>query len=250
MKGLFCIMEKFVLKENESTIKRIFEQALDTGLKFKSQEKVTQKHLTFEAGKKLIEEFPDTGKDIESLLDEFKEKILPYCINYGSQNFMGFPDAGNSVAALTGAILKEFLQQDLVNQSFCGPSATFVEIAVIRWLREIIGYPIDVINNVWDLGGIVTSGGTLSNAIAMLLARENKFPGSMEKGISDIDQCWLVVPKGIGHYSIKASMMWVGVGLKLIEVETDSYRYNLNALEEAIKKHSDNVMAGCTNAIE
>src|SRR6266567_2211190 len=236
-------MEKYITKKNQSIIKKIFERALDIGLKFKLQDKVTQRHLTFEEGKKLVEDFPYAAQDIKSLLDEFEEKILPYCINYSNQNFMGFPDAGNSVAALSGAILKEFLQQDLVNQSFCGPSATFVEIAVIKWLREIIGYHNDVINNVWDLGGIVTSGGTLSNAIAMLLARENKFPGSMEKGISDTDKCWLVVPKGIGHYSIKASMMWVGCGLKLIEVETDNYRYNLKSLEEAIKKNLDKILA-------
>ncbi len=130
-------MEKYITKKNQSIIKKIFERALDIGLKFKLQDKVTQRHLTFEEGKKLVEDFPYAAQDIKSLLDEFEEKILPYCINYSNQNFMGFPDAGNSVAALSGAILKEFLQQDLVNQSFCGPSATFVEIAVIKWLIEV-----------------------------------------------------------------------------------------------------------------
>ncbi|MEI6711836.1 MAG: hypothetical protein WCK88_06755 [bacterium] len=56
--------------------------------------------------------------------------------------------------------MKDFLQQNLINQSFCSPSATFVEIAVIRWLREYIGYqntPDEAIDNIFEVGGIVTS---------------------------------------------------------------------------------------------
>lgn len=236
-------MQKTVSKVNETAIKKLFYKALNIGLEYKLQDKVTQRHLSVKEGKKLIEEFPDKEQGVESLLKEFREKILPHCINSSSNKYMGFPDSGNSVAALTGAILKEFLQQDLMNQAYCGPSATFVEISIIKWLREIVGYRNYPINDVWDVGGIVTSGGTLSNAISMLLARENRFPGTMNNGMKSPDKCWLVVPKGIGHYSIKASTMWIGCGLHLIEVETDNYRYNLTALEKAVKKYSHKIMA-------
>ena len=40
---------------------------------------------------------PD-GKEVEELLCEFHEKILPYCTNFSSRNFMGFPDAGHKTS--------------------------------------------------------------------------------------------------------------------------------------------------------
>ena len=121
--------------------------------------------------------------------------MLPYCTNFSSPNFMGFPDAGNSVASLGGALLYNFLQQNLINQSFCGPSATFVEIAVIQWLREVVDYKNGDINDIWDVGGIITPGGTSSNTIGIMLARENRFPDAMSKGVDDLDRTWLIVPK-------------------------------------------------------
>jgi hypothetical protein len=63
---------------------------------------------------------------------------------------MGFPDAGNSVASLSGAVLYNFIQQNLINQLFCGPSATFVEIAVLQWLRETVGYSVGEVKDIWD----------------------------------------------------------------------------------------------------
>ncbi|MDP2670681.1 MAG: hypothetical protein Q8O99_07450 [bacterium] len=56
------------------------------------------------------------------------------------------------MAGIGGAILADFLQQNLINQSFCGPSATFLEINVIRWLREIVGYTNGEVNELTDTG--------------------------------------------------------------------------------------------------
>jgi len=155
---------------------------------------------------------------------------------------MGFPDAGNSVASISGAILSDFLQQNLINQSFCGPTATFVEIAVIQWLRDAVGYTNKKANNIWNVGGIITPGGTSSNTIAVMLARENKFPNAIEDGISNLNKCWMIVPKGIGHYSVKSGQMWTGCGNRLIEVETENVRYNPRELEKTLREHKGRIM--------
>ncbi len=77
---------------------------------------------------------------MEDIIEEIKEDILPYCTNFSSNNFMGFPDAGNSIAGISGALLTDFLQQNLINSSFCAPIGTYIEIALIQWLRRIVGY--------------------------------------------------------------------------------------------------------------
>ena len=229
-------------KKNSKEAREFFSHIVDIGIEFKLQEEIYKKHITLKEGKKLITPFPKTGKSLTNLLKEFQEDVLPYCTNFSSPNFMGFPDAGNSVAALGGSLLFNFLQQNLINQSFCAPSATFIEISVLQWLREIVGYKNYKVNNIWDIGGIITSGGTVSNSIGILLARENKFPDTMSKGMYDPDKCFLVVPKGIGHYSVKSGQMWAGCGNRLIEVGTTDYRYDLGDLKAKVIENKNKIM--------
>jgi len=229
-------------KNNKKEAKEFFDKIIDLGVDFKTQDIVTSKHLSEKLGKKLVKKFPERGKSLDKILEEFVADVLPYCTNFSSKKFMGFPDAGNSVASIGGAILYNFLQQNLINQSFCGPSATFVEIAVIQWLREVVGYKNKDVNDIWDVGGVITPGGTSSNAIGIMLARENRFPNAMEKGISDPNKGWVMVPKGIGHYSVKSAQMWVGCGNRLIEVETNNFRYDLDDLKRKLVENKGKVM--------
>src|SRR6266568_1269865 len=227
---------------NRKLAKRFFDEITEIGIDFKLGDRVTERHLTAEEGKALITALPLEGAPTQAVLDEFVDTILPYCTNFSSKNFMGFPDSGNSVAAIGGSMLCNFLQQNLINQSFCAPSATFVEIAVLQWLREVVGYNNQEVEDVWDVGGIITTGGTLSNTLGIMLARENRFPGAMENGVVDPDKCRLIVPKDIGHYSVKSAQMWLGCGSRLIEVETDNFKYNLKDLRDKLEENKDKVM--------
>lgn len=229
--------EKYKLEARES-----FFKAVNIGVDFKLKKNVKDKN-TEDLNVQKMFELPVDSLEINDLLNYFSDKILPYCSNFSSENFMGFPDAGNSVAGISGAILSDFLQQNLINSSFCAPIATYMEIAVIKWLREILGYKINKISNVWDVGGIITYGGTGSNTTAMLLARENFKKGTMQKGVENPENFKVIIPKGIGHYSIKSALMWIGCGDNVIEVETCNYKYDLEKLEETLLKYKGKVMS-------
>jgi len=229
--------------KNKQQAKAFFSKILDMGIDFKLKDNVRQKYLKNEGIKKILKDLPEEAVSVENILGEFQENILPYCTNFSSKKFLGFPDAGNSISAIGGSILCDFLQQNLINQSVCAPSATFVEIAVIQWLRETIGYKKTEIKNIWDVGGIITPGGTVSNSVGMMLARENKEPNTIEKGVTNPKLFKVIVPKDIGHYSVKSAQMWVGCGTNLLEVETEDFRYNLKKLKETLKKNKGNVMA-------
>ena len=185
---------------------------------------------------------PIEGVELDKLVEKFKEEILPYCSNFSTTNFMGFPDAGNSIAGLSGAIFTDLLQQNLINSSFCAPIATFMEIAVIKWLRELVGYNIKPIKNIYDVGGIITYGGTGSNATAMLLARENHRKNTMGNGVTNPSDYKVIIPKAIGHYSIKSSCMWLGCGDNIIEVPINNFKYDLEKLREVIKNNKGKIM--------
>lgn len=228
-------------EENRDYAQKCLHEVVDMGLTFKLQNNFREKHLSKEEIEKMFQ-MPLKATELEDVISLAKEQILPYCTNFGTKNFMGFPDAGNSIAGILGAVLSDFLQQNLINSSFCAPIATYMEIAVIQWLREIVGYQNKPVNNIWDVGGIITYGGTGSNSIAMLLARENHKQNTMQKGVSHPEEYKVIIPKGIGHYSIKSSLMWIGCGENVIEVPTINYRYDGKELKKALLENKGKVM--------
>jgi L-2,4-diaminobutyrate decarboxylase len=235
--------ETFLTSSNRDIARKSFIDAIDNGIDFKLQKDVRKGNFTDLKPELFIDALPEEGTPLQQVRQEFDERFLPYCYNFASPNFMGFPDAGNSIASITGALTADFLQQNLINQSFCSPSGTFAEISVIRWLREIVGYtnPAEV-HDIFDVGGVITGGGTTSNAIGILLARENHKPNTMKTGVNADDDFYLIVPKGIGHYSVKSAQMWVGCGNRLLEVETHNFRYDLDALKATLEKYKGRIM--------
>lgn len=234
-------MKEILNNKNKQYAEECLKQTLNMGLEFKLNNEFKSKKYMGQNFDEILK-MPYEGIELKELLKTFKQEILPYCSNFGNENFMGFPDSGNSIAGISGAILTDFLQQNLINSSFCAPIATYMEIAVIKWLREIMGYKIKKINNIWDVGGIITYGGTGSNATAMLLARENFKKDTMKKGVKSPSDYKIIIPKGIGHYSIRSSSMWLGCGDNIIEVETENFRYNLKELEKTLVKNKGKIM--------
>jgi len=234
-------MKEILNNSNKEYAYECLNEALEMGMDFKLNNDFKEKKYMKENLDELLK-VPTEGIELKKLLKKFGDEILPYCSNFSNETFMGFPDAGNSIAGMSGAILADFLQQNLINSSFCAPIATYMEIAVIKWFRELLGYEIKPINNIFDVGGIITYGGTGSNATAMLLARENFRNSTMKNGVQNPSDYKVIIPKGIGHYSIKCSSMWLGCGDNIIEVETNNFRYDLDALKKALDENKGKIM--------
>ena len=207
-----------------SNLAAAMHRAVDVGLGFKRRESIYGRRMSAEDIRSLlVTDLPAGPASAETLLNHVTSVVLPLCKNEANPRFLGFGDTGDDPASLVAGVLALLTQQNLINQSFDAPSATFVGIAVLRWLRDLLGYPIQVadeITTVWDVGGIITPGGTTSNAAAMMLARENRVPGTMRTGVQDPRRFTIVVPRGIGHYSVRSSLTWLGIGAQIIEVDT------------------------------
>lgn len=217
-------MNNILNNKNKDEVKEELKKVIDIGIDFKCQENFAQNKFAEEQIQELLKT-QIKGVELDKLLEKFKEEILPYCSNFSTINFIEFPDAGNSIAGLSGAIFTDLLQQNLINSSFCALIATFMEIVVIKWLRELVSYNIKSIKNIYDVGGIITYGGTGSNATAMLLARENHRKNTMSKGVTNPSDYKVIIPKGIGHYSIRSSCMWLGCGNNIIVFQQILIKY-------------------------
>jgi L-2,4-diaminobutyrate decarboxylase len=65
----------------------------------------------------------------------------------------------------------------------------------------------------------------------------------MTTGVRDPGRHVVLVPQGIGHYSISSSLAWIGCGAQAVPVPTANFRYDLDALADALAEHAGRVMA-------
>ena len=110
------------------------------------------------------EPIPNNPQSLESIQKILEEKLIPYCTHVNHPGYMGLITPSPNPAGILGDLLASALNQNLGAYSI-GPSATAMELRVIRWLNDLIGYDDKA-------GGNLTSGGMTANFIGLKLARD------------------------------------------------------------------------------
>ncbi len=106
------------------------------------------------------------------------------------------------------------------------PVASLMEQELIHSLNRLVGFD--------DGDGIMVSGGTMANMVAMMLARHRLCPNIKEQGFSG--KQLIAYVSELAHYSFEKAAIVLGIGTQnLIPVKTDQQgRMDLEALDNAI----------------
>lgn len=101
------------------------------------------------------------------------------------------------------------------------PSATMLEIRLVEWLRERVGY------SAGD-AGVFTSGGTQSNLMGLMLARDAFFARQghsvQQHGLGGSPAKIKVLCSGHAHFSVQKNMALMGLGYQsVIQVKCDRF---------------------------
>jgi glutamate/tyrosine decarboxylase-like PLP-dependent enzyme len=182
---------------------------------------------------------PVEASDPDALLDEIASTILQYPMGNGSPRFFGW--VNSSAAPL--AVLAELLAAGL-NPSVAGGdhAATYVEHAVLRWMRHIVGLP-------QDGGGILTSGGSVANLVGLAVMRHVKTGGRVRS--EGISEPLVVYTSTEGHSCIQKAIELLGIGhARLRRVAVDSaWRLDVGSLERlVVADRSAGLMPACVAA--
>ena len=178
------------------------------------------------------EAIPDDPKplsDIQKLLDE---KLLPYCTHVNHPGYMGLITPSPNPAGILAEFLASALNQNLGAYSI-GPSATTMELRVIRWLNDLIGYD-------QKAGGNLTSGGMTSNFIGLKLARDYSSDDTAQH--DGLREGWVAYVSEERHVSLDKAVDAVGIGRNNLRTipTNDQYQVRIDFLKEAIEKDKSN----------
>jgi len=119
------------------------------------------------------------------------------------------------------------------------PSATIIEMKLIEWLRTQVGY------QAGD-AGVFTSGGTQSNLMGLMLARDAFFARQghsiQQEGLTGNLRKIKVLCSENAHFSVQKNMALLGLGYQSVTlVKTDEFaRMDFNDLREKVAQAQAN----------
>lgn len=158
---------------------------------------------------------PLAGASFEALMAAV-EDLARHSVAQSDPAYLAFPDTGNSLAGLVGDVLAACLNQNLIAVDRSAPVASHVEAQLILWLRELVGYGACELTELPDLaslGGMWTSGGNMSNHVAMAAALQHRFPDVGRQGLVGLGKRPVVVlARGVEHFSYASAAQVLGLG--------------------------------------
>ena len=174
------------------------------------------------------EKIPDNPKSLADVQKLLEEKLIPYCTHVNHAGYMGLITPSPNPAGILSEFFAAALNQNLGAYSI-GPSATTMELRVIRWLNDLIGYD-------EKAGGNLTSGGMTSNFIGLKLARDYSTNDTAQH--DGMKEGWVAYVSEERHVSLDKAADAVGIGRNNLRIipTNDQYQVRIDLLEDAIKK--------------
>ena len=170
---------------------------------------------------------PHTGTDLESIYDDFTEKILPYRKGNIHPLFFSWVEGNGTITGVLAEMLASAMNSNL---AIGDHGAVYVEHQVINWCKEIVGFPA-------DSSGLIVGGGSLANVTALIIARNSIQAGKIKSlGIKDFDKQLVVYCSTETHNCLFKAVETIGIGtdyLRKIPVD-EHYRINIAELEKQI----------------
>jgi glutamate/tyrosine decarboxylase-like PLP-dependent enzyme len=174
---------------------------------------------------------PERGQDMAPLLDEAAELLFAHSTFNGHPRFWGYITSSAAPIGILGDLLAAAVNQN-VSAWDLAPMAAEIEAQTVRWIAELIGYPV-------GCGGLLVSGGTMANFVGVLAARKARIPWDVRtRGLTNADgQPLRVYASAEAHTWLQKAADIFGLGTEAIRwVATDAdLRMDPAALAAAIR---------------
>ncbi len=170
----------------------------------------------------LIEPLPRQSESYEKLLDFLFRDAIPRSFNPAGPGYLAYVPGGGIYHAAVADYIADAVNR-YIGVCAAAPALAQIEANVVRWFCEIVGYG-------RGSGGVLTTGGSMANLIALIAARKELLG-------DDFAKATLYCGDQI-HYAFQKSAMLAGFpAANIRQVESDAlFRVCIDRLEEAIAR--------------
>ena len=163
----------------------------------------------------------------EAAYEEFRANILPYPMGTTHPRFWGWYMGSGTVIGALADLLASTLNSNLGGGNH---AANLVEEQVIRWIKDLLGFPAEA-------SGLLVSGGSMANLVGLAVARNTRagFDVRTHGLRGDTPRLMFYASTEVHSCSQKALEL-MGLGsdsLRKLPVRSD-YTFDVAALREAI----------------
>jgi aromatic-L-amino-acid/L-tryptophan decarboxylase len=172
-------------------------------------------------------ELSDEGVPLDRLLDECRA-IMDLSRHNGHPRFFGYVASPSTPVGAYGDLIASALNANITCWR-SGPAGTELERLVVRWLGSLIGYD-------RDAKGLLTSGGSMANMIALLISSRRKLNVSRQ-GLWNAGPPMTVYASEEVHMSIPKAADILGFGRDQVRIVAcdDRQRMRVDALRQKIE---------------
>ena len=177
----------------------------------------------------------DLKLDKHPLDNEKYKKLLKQLINStpksSSKHFFNQLYGGRHSKAVLGDLLAVILNTSMATFKIAGPQV-IVEKTILETISNIVGY-----SN--ESGGTFPTGGSMSNFMSMIIARDKKNNQIKDKGFKDN---FTAYTSKISHYSVAKNASFCGLGKENVRYipTNDLGQMDVKILENQIKEDLNN----------
>jgi aromatic-L-amino-acid decarboxylase len=171
---------------------------------------------------------PVDGEPLDQLIDDCRA-ILEGSRHNGHPRFFGYVASPSTAPGAFADLIASTLNSNVTSWR-SGPAATEIERTVVGWLAVLIGYGSDT-------AGILTSGGSMANLTALMVAQRSKANKDVAlTGLWNTRAPMTLYASEQIHMSIPKAADILGLGrqqVRLVECD-DHFRMNVQSLRDRI----------------
>jgi aromatic-L-amino-acid decarboxylase len=213
----------FALELSSEEMYQLVTQALEhlvTHLKSLPQQPSANTDGGTELARSLVESLPERGQPASELLDSLFQDIIPKSFNTAGPGYLAYIPGGGIFHTAVADLITDAVNR-YMGVWVAAPGLAQLEVNVIRWFCEIVGYPSTAL-------GLLTTGGSLANFSALVTARRERLPENFLSGtLYASDQT---------HHSVQKAALLAGFPPHNVrEIPSDpQFRVRVDVLERTI----------------
>ncbi len=217
---------------------QVIEQTSQAVVQWLKQPEMYQGKSVDELREHISLEFNEQGLGNQAAIDRAIEYFLKDSLSVHHPQCVAHLHCPSLVISQAAEVLINATNQsmDSWDQS---PSATIIEMKLIEWLRARVGFPAGD-------AGVFTSGGTQSNLMGLMLARDAFFARQghsiQQDGLPGDIREYKVLCSENAHFSVQKNMALMGLGYRSVTlVKTDEFaRMDVSDLQAKIAQAQAN----------